>query len=325
MSGKVSWDGPVIYVGLLHEEKILPLGKDITAVGICSSNRGIPEIKSCNSLPYFLSERTKDQMIAELAFKTKVLLWSWVVFGSLAIGILSYVAVRYWNRWKGRRPQRQTQRQNAVAQDATFEDTGDVVDRQLCVICLTRRRLAAFVPCGHVVCCQRCAFYVVRDLSPKCPCLKNGQYQWEERSICYYNSQTMSAPDQAAAVVLSQLVMAADGTVIGLALAFIAVRSVIKFKATNSALHQIKEAPYVRVSDLRSVVSEHGDSNQSDDGKLVIVRGTVEAKSVVANDVLVAHDSGEKDVIVQRSQTVLHLFLSLNFAFISIRTEHGRD
>nr|GME20208.1 E3 ubiquitin-protein ligase SPL2 [Ipomoea batatas] len=175
-------------VGLLHEEKILPLGKDITAVGICSSNRGIPEIKSCNSLPYFLSERTKDQMIAELAFKTKVLLWSWVVFGSLAIGILSYVAVRYWNRWKGRRPQRQTQRQNAVAQDATFEDTGDVVDRQLCVICLTRRRLAAFVPCGHVVCCQRCAFYVVRDLSPKCPCLKNGQYQWEERSICYYNS-----------------------------------------------------------------------------------------------------------------------------------------
>nr|GLL49331.1 E3 Ubiquitin ligase family protein isoform 2 [Ipomoea trifida] len=78
-------------VGLLHEEKILPLGKHITAVGICSSIRGIPEIKSCNSLPYFLSERTKDQMIVELAFKTKVLLWSWVVFGSLAIGILSYI------------------------------------------------------------------------------------------------------------------------------------------------------------------------------------------------------------------------------------------
>nr|GLL24751.1 E3 ubiquitin-protein ligase SPL2 isoform X2 [Ipomoea trifida] len=122
-------------VGLLHEEKILPLGKDITAIGICSSIRGIPEIKSCNSLPYFLSE-SKDQMIVELAFKTKVLLWSWVVFGSLAIGILS-PAVRYWNIWKGRRPQRQTQRQNAVAQVATFEDTRDVVDRQLCVICRT--------------------------------------------------------------------------------------------------------------------------------------------------------------------------------------------
>nr|GMC53871.1 E3 ubiquitin-protein ligase SPL2 [Ipomoea batatas] len=153
-------------VGLLHEEKILPLGKDITAVGICSSIRGIPEIKSSNSLPYFLSERTKDQMIVELAFKRQVLLWSGVVFGSLAIGILSYAAVRYWNRWKGRRPQRQTQRQNA----------GDVVDRQLCVICLTRRRRAAFVPCGHVVCCQRCAFYVVRDISPKCPVCRQRIY-----------------------------------------------------------------------------------------------------------------------------------------------------
>nr|GME20211.1 E3 ubiquitin-protein ligase SPL2-like [Ipomoea batatas] len=109
----------------------------------------------------------------------------------------------------------------------------------------------------------------------------------------------MSAPDQAVAAVLSQIALAADGTVLGLALAFIAVRSVLKFKATNSALHQIKEAPSVRVSDLRSVVSEHGDSNQSDDGKLVIVRGTVEARSAVEgdwkslrSDILVAHDSG---------------------------------
>ncbi|GMQ08159.1 hypothetical protein CsSME_00052014 [Camellia sinensis var. sinensis] len=41
-------------VGLLDEEKILPLGKDITAVGICSLKDGIPEIKSCKDLPYFL-------------------------------------------------------------------------------------------------------------------------------------------------------------------------------------------------------------------------------------------------------------------------------
>ncbi|XP_031118477.1 E3 ubiquitin-protein ligase SPL2-like [Ipomoea triloba] len=162
-------------VGLLHEEKILPLGKDITAVGICSSIRGTPEIKSCNFLPYFLSEMTKDQMIVKLAFKTKVLLWSGVVFGSLAVGILSYAAVRNWNRWKEWRHQRQTQRRNAAASDeaaaqvATDEDIGDIPDGQLCVICLTRRRRSAFVPCGHLVCCQRCALSVARDLSPKCP------------------------------------------------------------------------------------------------------------------------------------------------------------
>nr|GLL19635.1 E3 ubiquitin-protein ligase SPL2 isoform X2 [Ipomoea trifida] len=96
--------------------------------------------------------------------------------------------------------------------------------------------------------------------------------------------------------------------------------SVLKFKATNSALHQIKEAPSVRVSDLRSVVSEHGDSNQSEDGKLVIVRGTVEARSAVEgdwkslrSDILVAHDSGERAVIVQRTQKSQHNELEVKF------------
>lgn len=44
----------VTKVGVLDEEKILPLGKDITAVGVCSSKDGIFEIKSCKDLPYFL-------------------------------------------------------------------------------------------------------------------------------------------------------------------------------------------------------------------------------------------------------------------------------
>lgn len=41
-------------VGLLDEEKILPLGKEITAVGICRWQDGVPEIRSCRDLPYFL-------------------------------------------------------------------------------------------------------------------------------------------------------------------------------------------------------------------------------------------------------------------------------
>ncbi|KAL2539031.1 E3 Ubiquitin ligase family protein [Abeliophyllum distichum] len=82
-------------VGLLDEEKILPLGKYITAVGTCSLRNGSPEIKSCKDLPYFLSDLSKDQIMADLAFKTKILLCSGVVFGSLAIGILGYAIVRY--------------------------------------------------------------------------------------------------------------------------------------------------------------------------------------------------------------------------------------
>ncbi|KAH9608830.1 hypothetical protein KSS87_014302 [Heliosperma pusillum] len=50
-------------------------------------------------------------------------------------------------------------------------DVGDVSDGQLCVIliCLARRRRAAFVPCGQLVYCQRCALSVERDLAPMCP------------------------------------------------------------------------------------------------------------------------------------------------------------
>lgn len=40
------------------------------------------------------SDMTKDQMLVDLAFKTKVLLWSGVVLGSFAVGVLGYAAVR---------------------------------------------------------------------------------------------------------------------------------------------------------------------------------------------------------------------------------------
>lgn len=161
-------------VGLLDEEKILPLGKDITAVGVCSLRDGIPEIKSCKDLPYFLSDMNKDQMVVDAAFRTKVLLWSGIVLGTLSIGILGYAAVRNWNRWKSWRQQRQAQQQNNLAREdpdpeIAADDTGEIPDGELCVICLTRRRRSAFVPCGHMVCCQRCALSVERDLAPKCP------------------------------------------------------------------------------------------------------------------------------------------------------------
>ncbi|KAF5776844.1 hypothetical protein HanXRQr2_Chr12g0528741 [Helianthus annuus] len=123
----------------------------------------------------------------------------------------------------------------------------------------------------------------------------------------------MSVHDQAAVAVLSQVALAADGAVLGLALSYIAVRSVIKYKTTSFALNKVKKAPSVSVSDLRSVLSnssEHdADTSSSSDEKLVIVRGVVETKSAVngnwkKQNILVSHESNEKAVILQRTQTV---------------------
>ncbi|XP_010534938.1 PREDICTED: E3 ubiquitin-protein ligase SPL2-like [Tarenaya hassleriana] len=161
---------PEYPVGLLHEEKILPSGKDITAVGICSFNNGVPEIKSCKDLPYFLSEMTKDKMVLDLIFQTKVLFWSSIVMGCVSVGILGYAAVRGWNRWKSWKHEREPQRPSQpLTDDDDAEDTDNIPDGQLCVVCLTRRRMPAFIPCGHIVCCPNCALAIERELTPKCP------------------------------------------------------------------------------------------------------------------------------------------------------------
>ncbi|BAT98292.1 hypothetical protein LR48_Vigan11g009400 [Vigna angularis] len=159
-------------VGLLDEEKILPLGKDITAVGLGSLNNGVAEIKSCKDLPYFLSDLSKDQMIVDLSIKTKILFWGGITLGSMSIGILGYAVVRNWNKWKQWKLQRQLQQQRQAVNNVepqVDDEIEDVPDGQLCVICLMRRRRSAFIPCGHLVCCQGCAISVEREVAPKCP------------------------------------------------------------------------------------------------------------------------------------------------------------
>ncbi|KAF9607003.1 hypothetical protein IFM89_030422 [Coptis chinensis] len=87
-------------VGLLDEEKILPLGKEIGAVGIiCSSQEdGNTQIKPCKELPYFLTGMTQDQMVAQLTSRSNLLFWSCIVLGTVSVGSLGYVLFKYWRR-----------------------------------------------------------------------------------------------------------------------------------------------------------------------------------------------------------------------------------
>ncbi|TQD96194.1 hypothetical protein C1H46_018177 [Malus baccata] len=158
-------------IGVLTVDKILPVGKEISAVGLCSLKNGASEIKFCNDLPYFLSEMSKDEMVGDLASSTRMLFWTAFVLGSMSIGVLSYAVVRNWNKWKVWRQQRQLQ-QSSQAADSDAEaqiEEEDVPEGQLCVICLMRRRRSAFIPCGHRVCCHPCSISIERDIAPKCP------------------------------------------------------------------------------------------------------------------------------------------------------------
>ena len=121
----------------------------------------------------------------------------------------------------------------------------------------------------------------------------------------------MSSHDQALVSLLSQLALSFDGAVLGLALAYAAVRSVVKFTVTSAALRKLRKAPYVSVYDLRLLLENSDADGNSEDAKLVIVRGTVEAKSAIEGPkislrpgVLISRESGDTAAILQRPQTV---------------------
>ncbi|XP_048431204.1 E3 ubiquitin-protein ligase SPL2-like [Pyrus x bretschneideri] len=159
--------------GVLKEEEILRLGKEISAIGLYSFKNGLLEVKSCKDLPYFLSRMSKEQMVVDLALRTKKLFWSGIVLGSMPIGLLGYSAVRIWNRWKACKRQRRLlqsiRASENKAETQVQEVDGDVPRHQLCVVCLTSRRQNAFLPCGHLLCCQPCSVLMKNHVSPKCP------------------------------------------------------------------------------------------------------------------------------------------------------------
>lgn len=165
-----------LQVGLLDEEKILPLGREITAVGVVNtSSDGSPVIKSCNHLPVFLTQYTRDQLLAELSNGTKVLFWMGIAFSTVAAGVLCYSIVKNWAKWKQRqqrqqqRPQQDDEARHTMPTEEEPENSGDIPDEDLCVVCLLRRRQAAFIQCGHRVCCVPCAQRVEQGSNPLCP------------------------------------------------------------------------------------------------------------------------------------------------------------
>ncbi|KAF3326551.1 Mitochondrial ubiquitin ligase activator of NFKB 1 [Carex littledalei] len=162
-------------VALLDEEKILPVGKEITAVGICSTKNESLEIKPCEDMPCFLSEKTRDKIESDLAVTATTLFWSGIFMGTVSVGILGYAIYRNWWRLKDWRERRKRERElrnevlESPTRSASDDDSGEVSDGELCVICLMRRRRSAFVPCGHLVCCPPCALAVERNACPNCP------------------------------------------------------------------------------------------------------------------------------------------------------------
>lgn len=86
-------------IGLI-EDMILPVGKEITAVGFCSLQDGNPHIVACKYIPYFLSDKTREQMLSDLDGPCRTWFWCTIVLGSLSLGIFGYLLARNLPLWK---------------------------------------------------------------------------------------------------------------------------------------------------------------------------------------------------------------------------------
>lgn len=130
----------------------------------------------------------------------------------------------------------------------------------------------------------------------------------------------MASHDREISQAITRIALAGDGAVLGIGLAAIAVRTWFKFQSHSKALQSIQHTPVSHIADLRSLLPpplEHGgdSENRTCDPQqaepLVIVRGRVQPTAFVESGgrnegegVLMTHNSGDKAVIFEKTQTV---------------------
>jgi E3 ubiquitin-protein ligase MUL1 len=115
------------------------------------------------------TDLTRDQLLLDLANGRNVLFWMGIAATIVATGVLGYALIKNWAKWKQRHQRRQQRDDESRLIDDAGDDMMDIPDGELCVVCLLRRRRAAFIYCGHRVCCVTCAQQVEQGTNPRCP------------------------------------------------------------------------------------------------------------------------------------------------------------
>jgi E3 ubiquitin-protein ligase MUL1 len=67
----------------------------------------------------------------------------------------------------------------------------------------------------------------------------------------------MASHDDEICVALTRMALAGDGVVIGLGMSCLAIKTWLKYRTHQQALHTIKDIPLSPIADLRTLIHEH--------------------------------------------------------------------
>ncbi|XP_059633118.1 E3 ubiquitin-protein ligase SPL2-like [Cornus florida] len=82
-----------------REDEILPIGKRISAVGMCRRENGVLVISRCEDIEFFLTNfRSKDELVEKVSSRSRVLQNLGVIFGNLGLGFFTYAGVSSTNK-----------------------------------------------------------------------------------------------------------------------------------------------------------------------------------------------------------------------------------
>ncbi|KAL3827906.1 hypothetical protein ACJIZ3_016708 [Penstemon smallii] len=161
-------------LGVKRIERVLPTGTPLTVVGeAVKDDIGSIRIQRPHKGPFYVTDKTIDQLIANLGIWSRWYKYASVGFTVFGVYLLAKNAFQYimerrrhWEMRKrvlaaaAKKAGQEEEGVNGRAENGSDSNKKERMMPDLCVICLEQEYNSVFVPCGHMCCCVACSSHL---------------------------------------------------------------------------------------------------------------------------------------------------------------------